>query len=247
MSKRCLITLFLFSLGCLTACVAQQPQNEMVYVPAGWFTMGHNDNIRSHGPQHEVYLDAFWFDRTEVTNADFTAFLEETGYTNVNWAFTPGGNPDLPVVDVIWRDADAYCRWLDKRLPTEAEWEKAARGTDGRIFPWGNEWDPRKANTSEAGYGQLQPVGSFPDGASPYGALDMAGNAVEWLNDYFAFDYYPTSPDHNPTGPTRVMDHVMRGGSFNSPWQHAQTFFRDSSHLVRQNHRAGFRCALSAD
>jgi len=90
-------------------------------------------------------------------------------------------------------------------------------------------------------------VGSFPDGASPYGALDMAGNAVEWLNDYFAFDYYTTSPDHNPTGPTRVMDHVMRGGSFNSPWQHAQTFFRDSSHLVRQNHRAGFRCAMSAD
>jgi len=122
MSKRCLITLFLFSLGCLTACVAQQPQDEMVYVPAGWFTMGHNDNIRSHGPQHDVYLDAFWINRTEITNADFSAFLEETGYTNVNWAFTPGGDPDLPVVDVIWRDADAYCRWLDKRLPTEAEW-----------------------------------------------------------------------------------------------------------------------------
>jgi formylglycine-generating enzyme required for sulfatase activity len=247
MSRRLLLILALVKLWIIPACTAATPQDEMVYVPAGWFTMGQNDNIRSHGPQHEVYLDAFWIDRTEVTNADFAAFRKETDYTNINWEFVPEGKPDLPVVDVNWRDADAYCRWLDKRLPTEAEWEKAARGTDGRTFPWGNEWDVNKANTREAGYGQLQPVGSFPDGASPFGALDMAGNAAEWLNDYFAFDYYTYSPDHNPTGPNRVMDYAMRGGSFDSPWQHAQTFFRDSSHLVRQNHRAGFRCATSAD
>jgi len=229
----------------LSACAAKSPQSDMILVPEGWFTMGNNDNIRSHGPQRQVYLDAYWIDRTEVTNADFAVFLEKSGYTNENWEFIPGGDPDLPVVDVIWRDADAYCRWMGRRLPTEAEWEKAARGTDGRIFPWGNTWNPANANTIEAGYGHLQPVGSFPKGASPYGALDMSGNAAEWINDYFAFDYYSYAPEHNPSGPTHIMDYSLRGGSFAGPWQHAQTFFRDSSHLIRQNHRTGFRCALS--
>lgn len=245
MCRKNLICLTIICLCILPACTGGARQDDMVYVPAGWFIMGQNDAIRSHGPQREVYLDAYWIDRTEVTNADFAAFLEETGYTNVNWAFIPGGEPDLPVVDVIWRDADAYCRWMGKRLPSEAEWEKAARGTDGRVFPWGNQWDSARANTEEAGVGHLLPVGSFPQGASPYSALDMAGNAVEWVNDYFAFDYYAWAPVHNPTGPARVMDYSMRGGSFAGPWQYAQTFFRDSSHLVRQNHRAGFRCATS--
>ena len=216
----------------------------MVDVPAGWFLMGQDDGPRSSRPQRMVYLDAYAIDRTEVTNAAFAAYVQETGLRPEGWndevAATHG---DFPVVALLWREADAYCRWVGKRLPTEAEWEKAARGTDGRIYPWGNSWDPGRANTVEAALEGPLPVGSLPGGASPYGAMDMAGNATEWVADTFDFDYYSRAPDRNPPGPSQVMDHVLRGGSWAAPAEHAQTFFRDSSHSARPNSRVGFRCA----
>ena len=150
---------------------------------------------------------------------------------------------EFPMVGVLWEEAQTYCRWLGMRLPTEAEWEKAARGTQGRRYPWGDDWDPNKANTIESGLGTVRSVGSYPAGASPYGALDMSGNASEWVEDYYDAGYYTYAPDHNPLGPDWIMDHVLRGGSFDSNTIQATTYFRDSSHSARPNPRVGFRCA----
>jgi len=240
------IELFSF-LILITACQsppsASFPQESMVIVPAGWFLMGQNEGPRSNQPQGEVYLDSFAIDKTEVTKEHFARFLEETGDKKTIEIIAAQANE--PVVGVLWREADAYCRWAGKRLPTEAEWEKAARGTDGRRYPWGNEWEPDYANVKESGFGDVIAVGSYPEGASPYGVLDMAGNAAEWVSDYFDFTYYAYASDHNPTGPRQVMDHVLRGGSWASPNTLAQTFFRDSSHSTRPNLRVGFRCAQS--
>jgi iron(II)-dependent oxidoreductase len=216
----------------------------MVVVPAGWFLMGEDDGRESNRPQRQVYLDAFAIDRTEVTNTSFAKFVEEADYQPAGWtADVLAEHAAEPATGILWREADAYCRWAGLRLPTEAEWEKAARGTDGRFFPWGNDWDKNRANTSTSGQGGPVPVGSFPTGASPYGVLDMAGNAAEWVADYFDFGYYRQAPNHNPRGPDKVMDHGLRGGSWASAPEDIQTFMRDSSHSVRPNPRVGFRCA----
>jgi sulfatase modifying factor 1 len=217
---------------------------DMVIIPAGWFTMGQDEGRKSNQPQRAVHLNDFAIDRTEVTNADFAEFVAETGYQTLGWdPDVLDAHADEPVVGLLWREADAYCRWAGKRLPTEAEWEKAARGTDGRRYPWGDTWDPARTNTAESGHSGALPVGSFPDAASPYGVLDMAGNAAEWVADYFDPAYYTYGPDHNPRGPDRVLDHGLRGGSWACPPEFAQTFFRDSSHSARPNPRVGFRCA----
>ena len=213
-----------------------------VLVPAGWFVMGQNEGRRSNQPQRMVYVDTFVIDRTEVTVAEYASFAQETGYQPSGVPSIVGAPAEMPVTGVLWRDADAYCRWLGKRLPTEAEWEKAARGTDGRRYPWGDEWDPSRANTQEGGHGSPVPVGSLPQGASPYGVLDMAGNVAEWVGDTFDPDYYAYGPDINPSGPQLVLDHGLRGGSWASPREHALTYMRDSSHSARPNPRVGFRC-----
>ncbi len=251
LDKASVIVLFVSSL-LFVACTFEPPptttpvHNSMVVVPAGWFLMGQDEGPRSNQPQREVYLDAFAIDRTEVTTGAFAKFVVETGYQAAGWnEEVLADRATKPVVGVLWREADAYCRSAGKRLPTEAEWEKAARGTDGWRYPWGNIWDPARANTAEYGNGDVLPVGDIPAGASPYGALDMAGNAAEWVADYFDFGYYTYAPDHNPAGPDQVMDHGLRGGSWASPPAHAQTFFRDSSHSVSPNRRVGFRCALT--
>jgi formylglycine-generating enzyme required for sulfatase activity len=204
----------------------------MVHVPAGEFTMGSDEGDSDEQPVHTVYLDAFYIDKTEVTNAQFVQFLNEQGNQEeggVTWLdigdedclitesggqYQPqSGYSDHPVIEASWYGANAYCQWAGKRLPTEAEWEKAARGTDGRTYPWGEGIDCDHAQYKECG-GQTVPVGSKSKGAGPYGALDMGGNVMEWVGDWWAHGYYATSPESNPKGPASGVYRVIRGGSW---------------------------------
>jgi formylglycine-generating enzyme required for sulfatase activity len=190
----------------------------MVNVPAGEFTMGSNDGDSDEKPEHKVYLDGYWIGKYEVTFEQYDKYCEETGREKPDdsgW-----GRGKRPVIKVSWEDATAYCEWLKKktglnfRLPTEAHWEKAARGTDGRVYPWGNEFDKNKCNSEESRLKKTSPVGKFPDGASPYGCFDMAGNVWEWCSDWYEKKYYEKSPDKNPIGPNSGSKRVMRGGSW---------------------------------
>jgi len=257
----------------------------LVYIPAGEFTMG-SDSDASAKPAHTVYLDAYWIDRTEVTNTMFTAFIAATGYqtdavkqgggyvfTDGDWQYVKGpswkhphgrgtnldGLGDYPVVEVSWNDAAAYCQWAGRRLPTEAEWEKAARGTDGRTYPWGEQ--PPAGNllnfadqnlpvsfadtNTNDGYQFSAPVGRFPEGASPYGVMDMAGNVWEWVADFFSDTYYQESPASNPPGPASGDARVLRGGSWGNDLVEVRTFFRRGHSADVPSDRLGFRCAAS--
>ncbi len=201
--------------------------SELIMIPAGEFLMGSND-YDNEKPSHRVYLNAYYIGKYEVTNEQFARFVNETGYNaGGSWKeYYNSGTADHPVVCVSWNDAVAYCDWANLRLPTEAEWEKAARGTDGRKYPWGNEWDVERCNWSEgpelsgmaniySGRGTL-PVGSFSSGESPYGCLDMAGNVWEWCSDWYGENYYSQSPSSNPVGPGSGEYRILRGGSWSA-------------------------------
>jgi formylglycine-generating enzyme required for sulfatase activity len=230
----------------------------MVHIPAGDFFMGSRESDdKADGdekPMHSVYLDEFWIDKFEVTNADFAQFVEATGYQtdaekeehSKTWQDAAEGKDNHPVVYVSWNDAIAYCQWAGKRLPTEAEWEKAARGTDGRIWPWGNDWGEDKANSKDAGLGHTTAVGSYPDGASPYGCMDMAGNAWEWVADRYQEDYYQTAPDPNPQGPDQGVSRVVRGGSWALPQRLTRCAGRFEFIPWVSRDDLGFRCASSS-
>jgi sulfatase modifying factor 1 len=223
---------------------AINPEN-LVFIPAGWFWMGEDDGRFSNQPMHQVYLDEYYIMKTEVTIQEFGKYIKETGYITKGW--TPelaASEGNLPVTNIVWKDAEAYCQWAGMRLPTEAEWEKAARGDDSRHFPWGDTWDVSLANTYVSDQGHPMPVGSYPQGASPYGVLDMCGNVIEWVADYFDFTAYDSAIVENRTGSTQPMDHGLRGGSYDSPADQVTTYFRDSSHSVMPNSRVGFRCAM---
>jgi formylglycine-generating enzyme required for sulfatase activity len=243
-----------------SAIISEKDGMKMVYVPAGEFLMGSPDSKGSSDehPQHTVYLDAFWIDRTEVTNAMYQKCVAADACPPNSDYGSDFNDLDQPVVGVSWNDAQAYCQWADRRLPTEAEWEKAARETDGRTYPWGNVFDGSKLNYcdkncsynwkdegSDDGYQYTAPVGSYPAGASPYGALDMAGNVWEWVGDWYVRDYYVRSPDRNPTGPDSGQSRVLRGGS----WNNAQINVRSANRInlapVNRDNNFGFRCALS--
>lgn len=189
-------------------------QAAYVFVPAGEFVMG-STLERDEAPEHTVTVDSFWIGQTEITNAQYGQCVDAGVCTppgNTEWRNAAKANH--PVTDVDWEQANTYATWVGGRLPTEAEWEKTARGTAPRIFPWGDELTGDQqlnfnARTTVA-------VGSYPAGASPYGALDMAGNVEEWVADWYAPDYYGQSPANNPTGPAAGIFRGVRGGSFNS-------------------------------
>jgi eukaryotic-like serine/threonine-protein kinase len=271
------------TLGVGSTQVSKTDEMVLVYVPQGQFLMGITDKeidtflsqysdwdremLNTEKPQHTVVLDAFWIDKTEVTNAQYqkcvkagscTAPHESSSYTR-SFYF---GNPDYasyPVIFVDWDQAAAYCKWAGRRLPSEAEWEKAARGTDGREFPWGNEglagdllnfadknsewaWANQ---TIDDGYTETAPVGHYPKGASIYGALDMAGNVWEWVNDWYQEDYYQNSPAKNPPGPASGTDRVLRGGSWGFDLLDVRTTYRAMNAPADFDINTGFRCAAT--
>ena len=239
----------------------------MHYVGAGEFLMGSStsdietfleqcpdcipDNFEDEQPQHTVYLDAFWIDRTEVTEAQYErCHADEACIVSSDMgSYDPESHPDLPVIEVTWNDAKAYCEWAGARLPTEAEWEKASRGTDGRWYPWGNEAiDCNKANyraTEDPCVGERTEVGSRPSGASPYGALDMSGNVWEWVSDWYDPSYYAQSPTQNPLGPDGFEYRVVRGGSWNQYWKLQRSAERGKRDPFERYPLIGFRCAVS--
>ena len=231
---------------------AQPQEGSMAVVPAGEFMMGSQTGDSDEQPAHKVYVDAFSMDKYEVTVGQYAAFLQATGVNSPSdWkAMNQPAYQKRPVANVDWADAAAYCKWAGKRLPTEAEWEKAARGTDGRLYPWGN--DPptqRQANygkTKSNNHGALAPVGTLEDGKSPYGIYDMAGNVWEWVSDWYGDDYYRSSPSQNPTGPSSGESKVLRGGSWDSSQQQLRSTLR---YFHRSGHRHkdyGFRCVKTS-
>jgi iron(II)-dependent oxidoreductase len=207
-------------------------------------------------PQRRVYVDAFEIDRYEVSNVHYLRFVLATGRTGPPyWRGDPFPEKMAahPVIGVSWEDADAYCRWAGKRLPTEAEWEKAARGVDGRIFPWGNEpagW--LKSNIAHPGskrgikYPPLANVNRYDRGVSPYGVYQMAGNVGEWVADWFDPLYYQKGPDRNPTGPAHGELKVYRGGSWNEDPEVARSAGRGAKPPRERSYLIGFRCARDA-
>ena len=226
-------------------------KTSMVFVPAGEFIMGRDDGDKDEQPQRRVWLDAFYIDRTEATTAQFKAFCDATGYLYPNNPEGDAnyflGHPQWPVVNITWDQAAAYCKSSGKRLPTEAEWEKAARGTDGRKYPWGNDWADSTGNFfGTDSFRRASPVGSFPAGASPYGALDMAGNVWEWCGDWYLLNAYASAPARNPPGPPGPTPwRVARGGSFTSPKSDAEVANRSKAPPTQVLHHLGCRCVWS--
>ena len=233
---------------------AQKPpaSGEMVAVPAGPFTMGCSGQGKGcsldpydEGPEHEVTLSAFEIDKTEVTQRAYQACVKAGKCTPPEANFDPAGKANYPVTNVTWGQAAAYCAWAGKRLPTEAEWEKAARGTDVRKYPWGSQ-EPtcELANFAGCTPPGSHPVGSHPQGASPYGALDMAGNVSEWVNDWYG-NTYDTRTKTDPQGPDEVLGETKgrRGGSFGGEAEYVRAPNRGNVFYKNSKPDVGFRCA----
>jgi len=216
-------------------------------------------------PKHTVYLDAFYIGKYEVTNKQYHSFVKTTGHRlpenccearyNIWRGDMPvEGTANLPVINVGWEDAAAYCKWTGGRLPTEAEWEKAARGTDGRTYPWGNE--PVSGNRANYafdpvpiwdGIATLANVDQYEFGKSPYGAYEMAGNVWEWVQDWYDPDYYKNSPPKNPTGPATGQAKVIRGGSWRNNAETLRSSNRNKHAPMERRVYIGFRCAKDAE
>jgi len=246
--------------------VSDRDGMRLLPVPAGEFSMGSNDGGDDEKPVHTVYLDAFWIDQTEVTNGMFTLCVsggaclppqDTSSMTRSSYY----GNPDYanyPVIHVDWNQADAYCAWAGRRLPTEAEWEKAARGSDGRTYPWGNDSPDSNPLNYKQNVGDSTIVGenhkpdnryyvSYREDFSPYGAYDMAGNVSEWVADWYGESYYQNAPTSIPTGTTSGDYRVLRGGSWYSLDGLVRSAYRggDSPDDSGSYGGYGFRCARS--
>ena len=225
----------------------------MVYVPAGSFQMGSDNGDPNEQPVHTVRLDAFWIDQTDVTNAMYAKCVSAGGcslpggtssathsdyYVNTQYA-------NYPVINVAWNQAKAYCEWVGSRLPSEAQWEKSARGMDDRTYPWGNDALNNNLLNYQWNVGDTTEVGKYPNGVSPYGVLDMAGNVWQWVADWYDSNYYSNSPSSNPLGPDTGQDRVLRGGSFNNGGDYDRSAFQFWSDPTVISLTYGFRCARS--
>lgn len=247
-----------------------KPKEEMVLIPAGEFLMGSDKKsdrlaYRSELPQRRVYLDAYEIDKYEVTNLHYLKYILATGkLPQLDWRYD-GGNfqesmANHPIMHVSWYDADAYCRWAGKRLPTEAEWEKAARGEDGRLNPWGNQ----SAGLSRANFGRtglsgpvrdrperllmyppLISVDKYDNAVSPYGLHQTMGNVAEWVADWYDLDYYKSSPDRNPKGPETGTQKAFRGGGWMDSTTTMRVAMRNGTDPNTKINWMGFRCAKS--
>ena len=227
-------------------------RSSMVLVPAGIFSMGTNERLPDEGPMHKVYVSSFRIDQYEVSNGEYSRFVKATRRTPPrHWprGVFPPEKVSHPVVFVTWYDANDYCHWAGKRLPTATEWEKAARGVDARVYPWGNEFDAAKANTPYSQRGDTTPIGSFPAGQSPYGVHDMSGNVWEWTSSWYKA--YPGNTRRRlETYGQRYR--VLKGGSFvNCSFYKcgisAPTFNRSFFRPATRNQGFGFRCAQSVN
>jgi formylglycine-generating enzyme required for sulfatase activity len=235
----------------------------MVFIPQGDFRMGNPEGAMDEQPERKVFLDGYFIDKNEVTFAQFYAFVAATGHRKPRLAGYLAVdstdlhlfmNPPNPVVGVSWYDASAYCGWAGKRLPTEAEWEKAAKGAEQRKWPWGNQERADFANLvgGEDGFFYTSPVGAVKSDRSTYGLYDMAGNAMEWVSDWYQEDYYQVAPVNNPKGPEEGgfkmgpegQDFkVIRGASWNDSIKRAKTTIRFKTHPTYRDVTIGFRCA----
>ena len=270
----------------LTQPIRGKDGKEMLLVPAGWFTMGstaqeaevaYQLSVKSYAdeehagterwwfmneqPPHRVWLDAFYMDTYEVTVGEYHAFLQHTGHRPLPQdVATYAPTNHHPVVKVSWEDARTYCQWADKRLPTEAEWEKAARGEDERTYPWGNvalsgsranycdtqcssRWRESQEND---GHAYTAPVGSYADGQSPYGIYDLAGNVGEWVQDWYDATFYHQGAERNPVNDQGAPFRVLRGGSWYLWPVHLRTAHRSRYRPDGRLHNVGFRCVIAA-
>jgi formylglycine-generating enzyme required for sulfatase activity len=234
---------------------------EMVLVPAGEFEMGSAHGDHDEKPVHPVYLNAYYIDKYQATNAQYRGCVEAgvcqppksvDSYSRPGY-FEDPEFADFPVVHVDWNMAQTFCGWREVRLPTEAEWEKAARGTGGRTYPWGEGIDCQRANYYRqegtiffACVGDTTRVGSYEDGVSPYGVHDMTGNVWEWVADWYAERYYAVSPESNPTGPDAGREKVIRGGSWFFSDYSSRAANRYWFNPVNAYDNIGFRCAVDA-
>ena len=267
-------TLFI-SLFILNGCVSliSHGKDNMVLIPEGVFTMGYKINNKNEWgdtdeePVHKVFLKSYYIDRLEVSASQFSNFLNlnlkkaslyfQTGsgvtIKKVGRLYSPrAGLNNYPANRVSWYGADAYCRWVNKRLPTEAEWEKSARGIDGRIFPWGDEFPTNDRVTfrrkfNKIGFKVLEMVDSMPNGRSPYGVHHMAGNAWEWVSDWYEDIYYEKSPFENPKGPDSGVSKVLRGGNWYYKAYYMRTTYRFNEKPGVFKNWQGFRCAKDLD
>lgn len=251
--------------------LTDDPDSNLILIPAGKFERG-NEAEKNSQPLCQIELDEYLIGKYPVTNQEYREFVKAGGYQNrelwprkgwqwrerkdINepgyWNHWKWNGPNFPVVGVSWYEAEAYCNWLRRttgkgyRLPTEAEWEKAARGPEGFQYPWGNEWDSDYCNSREARMDRTSPVGIYLQGKSPYGCMDMAGNVLEWCIDWYNENYYRQSPVQNPPGPIAGEYRVLRGGSWSNRAETLRSSFRFRDVPAHGGNVVGFRVVLVA-
>lgn len=236
--------------------VAEVPlDEELVLIPAGSFLRGTDVGGLDERPPREIFLDAFQIDRYEVTNSQYSQFAAATGHRKAGPPSRYAKNvskmrgPNQPAIYVSWDDAVAYCHWKGRRLPTEAEWEKAMRGTDGRLWPWGNEELPDGANWARVndGFEASAPAGAFKEDRSPYGVMDGAGNVMEWVQDWYSEGYYKEAPEKNPPSPEYGVYRTLRGGGYTTTGGDLRLTSRSKMVPDFRDETIGFRCAVSGE